>query len=230
MRNKMLLLVVFLLLAANLGAQSHPAFAPYATVDVSTTSALGTGNPDYAAGVGIESNTKRFLVDANIRFSTADPAALTVAGIKNGTGYATRERAEIYYKLFGSVLVGVGANAYLQPTALVSVLRGERVSIVRQIRAAAHPFIGGGVQLGRVRIIADYQLPGIEALPNERQFDVNAEVQIAKRIRLTGAASLMSYFNGASPSPGVFITPVPYTQGNVRVTGTRVGAGLKFLL
>jgi hypothetical protein len=225
------LLILAIAFVAPTNAQSHPAFAPYVTAGLSGSSDTGAVNPAYGAGVGIESNTSHWLLDGHFAFSTSDPRALTIAGIRSGSGYSTAEQVSIYYKFLGHVLAGGGANASVSPSNLIAIAKtGSAISYISAVRSNAHPFVGGGVEFGPVRFLVSYNLPGKDALPNERIFDANVEVRVQKHIRITAAARLESYFNGAAPAPGIFVTPVPYTQGNVRVTGTSLGGGIKFVL
>jgi len=203
--KKIVMLFTIVLLAATLGFAQNGAFAPYVSGTVATSSTLGTVNPDYKVGVGIESSTKHLLLDINGTVDTADiKPAIAANSIANTT---LNLQVSGYYKLFSHLLVGTGAN-FSQNTASYKTLK-----TLAAVKTAAQPFVGAGVQLGKLRVIANYDLPGKDAQTNNRVVTVNSEFQLFKHIRVTQTTVIDSYVG----------TPA-------RVTGTQLGAGLKFVL
>lgn len=173
-------------------------FAPYFSGTVNT--APGSSNLDYRLGVGLEINTKHLLLDANGNFSSANVA--------NGAGHSGTLTAQGYYKLFGHVLAGGGADW------VVNTGTFNAKQFINTARTSANPFVGGGFQLGRLRSIVTYQIPTAgNALPNERAFNISNELALTKRLRAVVPVSVTSYNNG-----------IP-----ARVTVTQVGGGLKFV-
>jgi hypothetical protein len=207
MKRIILLFAVLALLAGATFAQNG-AFAPYATGSVSTSSALGYKNPDFTVGAGIESSTQYLLLDIHGLFDTAN---LTVTD----KGYTGTIQASGYYKFFGHMLAGAGANWSVNTAEATTFIQGTQVRrVIDATRQSAHPFVGGGFQFGKVRVIANYNLPGKNALTNERIVNVNTEVFATKHLRLTQDTTINSYVDGS----------------NIRVTGTKLGAGLKLVL
>jgi hypothetical protein len=133
-------------------AMTASVLAPY--IDASIQGTHNSGNfgftgPQYTYGGGIESNTRHLFLDVNVLENTADPNNFS-------GGYTTTVTGSGYLK-FGGVLAGGGAfysNAVALGENFASAIKfpGDR----DQVR----PFVGGGYQFRRDRIILNYVLPG----------------------------------------------------------------------
>jgi hypothetical protein len=201
MKRFTMLFAVLTLMVSTAFAQNG-AFAPYVSGSVSTSANLGYKNPDFTVGAGIESSTKNLLLDVHGTFDTAN-------SIKTDNGYAGTLTGAAYYKFFGHILGGAGANWSVNTAQLKT-----QFANIDATRQSAHTFIGGGVQFGKVRILANYNLPGKDALLNERIIDVNTEIFLKKHLRLTQNTTLNSYVGA----------------GNVRATASKIGVGLKLVI
>lgn len=174
------------------------AFAPYVQGTITTAPGSPATGASYSVGAGIESSTKHLLLDANGLFNTAKVTSGT------GNGYNGTITAQGYYKLFGHVLAGGGADVVINTNGFTF---GNFASTAR---TSANPFVGGGLQAGRFRSILTYQLPGKDAVPGQRLFQLNSELGLTKHIRLT--------------------VPVSVNSISGKYTATSVGGGIKFVL
>lgn len=182
------------------------AFRPY--VEGSITNAPGASTQNYTIGVGVESNTKHFLFDGNGVYSTAlvtsDP----------GNGHVGRFELQGYYKAFSHVLVGGGATAVLNTGDF------RTAGFVNKARTAANPFVGAGLQFGRVRSILSYQLTskGGDAVQEQIKFSLNNELALTRHIRVVVPIDFNSY------------RPVPLGSPlSSRVSIAQAGAGIKLV-
>lgn len=205
MRFSMKFLAVLVLFMTSAAFAQNGVFAPYVNAGVSTTAAAGYKNPDFTVGAGIESNTRGLLMDVHGTFDTAN-------SIKTNNGYTGGLNASVYVKVLGPFLIGGGANWAVNTAQLKT-----QFSNIDATRQSAHPFIGGGFQAGKFRLLADYNLPGKEALTNERIVDVNAEFFAAKHVRITANATVNSFIDITSPSKS-------------RATANKLGVGIKLVI
>lgn len=205
----LLALVAF---ASTASAQTKPSafggiFQPY--VDGSITTAPGApGNgQNYTVGVGLEADTRHFLFDGSGSYNSALVTA------NPGNGHVGLFTLQGYYKIGGHLLAGGGATAVLNTGAFTAP------NFVNTAKAAANPFVGVGLQVGRFRSIASYQIPVRGAgIPEQIKFTVNNEFALNRHVRIWVPLVINSYREGTSfPS-------------DVRVTVPQVGAGLKLLL
>jgi hypothetical protein len=194
-----MLFAVLALMVAPVFAQSQSfsgAFNPYVEGTITTAPGSPATGASYSVGAGIESNTKHLYLDASGLFNTAKVTEGT------GSGYNGTITAQGYAKL-GIFLAGGGASVVVNTNGFTF---GNFVSTAR---TSANPFVGGGVQIGRLRSIVDYQLPGENAVPGQRFFNVQNELQVSKHVRLT--------------------VPVQFNSIAGKYTATSVGGGLKLV-
>jgi hypothetical protein len=189
-------LVAIVLMVGSAFAQNG-AIAPYVQGTITTAPGSAATGASYSIGAGVESSTKHLLLDANGLFNTAKVTSGT------GNGYNGTITAQGYYKLFGHVLAGGGADVVINTNGFTF---GNFVSTAR---TSANPFVGGGVQAGRLRSILTYQLPGKDAVPGQRLFVLSNELQVTKHVRVT--------------------VPVQANSLAGKYTATSVGGGLKFV-
>jgi hypothetical protein len=228
---KVLTLAVIALFAAlALVAPAHAqngAFAPYGTIGITGTgtgSVLNSSTPSANVGVGIESSTKHLLLDVNYQESFAN-------GFSTASGYTGKVTGSGYLKIFKVVLVGGGASYSNQVTGFTTIQQGEEGvrSFFTSVNVAqARPFVGGGFNFSRDRIIANYILPGGFSITNinppvaDRSFNVTNEIilgktGIRKHLRFTQTLSFSSNLTGS-------------TSSILRATTWTGGGGLKFVL
>lgn len=188
---------LFLMLGVSAANAQNGAFAPYVQGTITTAPGSPATGASYSVGGGIESSSKHLLLDANGLFNTAKVTSGT------GSGYNGTITGQAYYKLGGHLLLGGGADVVINTNGFTF---GNFVSTAR---TSANPFVGGGVQLGRLRSIVTYQLPGKDAISGQRSFNVQNELQVAKHLRLTAPISVNSIAG--------------------KYTATSVGGGLKFV-
>ncbi len=208
------ILAVLALLVGSAFSQSG-AFAPYVDASIGGSSTF-TGNasvtahnPNYIVGVGIESSTKRLLLNVDANFSTADYRAFGAPGANSFAGTVTGEG---FFKV-GSLLLGGGALYKDQVT------NGKVSALIPGSAQTFVPLVGGGFQFSRDRITAVYDLPGRSAT-NQRTVDFHNEIFLTKKahLRLTQDLSINTADNLNVPS-----------VGTVRVSGGQAAAGLKFV-
>jgi hypothetical protein len=245
--NSVIAVLALVLLSAGVASAQNGVFAPYVNVNLSVTgtgAAIGTSNPNYRIGGGIESSTKHLLFDANGQFDSASlttPSLISLDGgvVNNQGGYTGTFTASAYYKLGGVVLVGAGVS-YSNQVLTGQALFGEYGFNLGLNRNQIRPFVGVGLNLSRDRIIVNYVLPGKDRLNtgggivgevlgsnvvtgfNDRTINVQNEIILAKsglfhHIRLTQNVSV-STSNVAS----VF--------KYIRTEGVTAGVGVKFVL
>jgi hypothetical protein len=185
-------------------AYQAPLFAPYVDTSIGGNfvnggvNGLSTKNPDFQFGGGIESNTSRFLFDANVQYDTAHPEYFGVSV----PGHTISVTGSAYVKL-NHFLLG-GGGFYSDEVGSYDGYNGYR----EQIR----PFVGGGYQFKHDRVLVDYVLPvGTDnitvpvlggrledlAQTNDRTFRFRNEIFLGNsglkgHIRLTQALSLSS--------------------------------------
>jgi hypothetical protein len=192
--------------AAKSGPTLATTFAPYVEGSIST--APGAPGENYSVGVGLEHNSSRFYFDGNGSYNSA----LVTTSPNNG--HIGQLKLQGYYKIGGHLLAGVGA------TASINTVGYRAPNFANDVRATANPFVGTGLEFGRFRTIATYQIPirGNGAIPEQIKFSVSNEFALTRHIRLTLPITINSYREGTSfPS-------------DVRVTVTQVGGGIKFVL
>jgi hypothetical protein len=197
-RIALLAMFVATLLFAGSAYAQNGVFAPYVQGTITTAPGSPATGASYGIGAGIESSTKHLLLDANGMFNTAKVTSGT------GSGYNGTITAQGYYKLFSHVLAGGGADVVINTNGFTF---GSFVSTARN---SANPFVGGGIQAGRLRSILTYQLPGKDAVAGQRFLQLNSELRITKHIRLT--------------------VPVGINSIAGRYTATSVGGGIKLVL
>jgi hypothetical protein len=219
-------LVAALAFTAPVHAQNG-SFAPYGTIGITGTgtgSVLNQQTPSANVGVGIESSTKHLLLDVNYQESFAN-------GFSTASGYTGKVTGSGYLKIFKVVLVGGGASYSNQVTGFTTVQQaGEGVRTFFQgvNVTQARPFIGGGFNFTRDRIIANYILPGGFSITNinppvaDRSFNVTNEfflgkTGLRKHIRFTQTLAFSSNLTGS-------------TSTILRATTWTGGGGLKFVL
>lgn len=207
------ILAVLTLLVGLASAQAAPAatsfsgsFNPYVFGTIQTAPGSQATGGSYNLGIGLESNTKHFLFDTNGSFNSAN----VTAGAANG--YTGTLQASGYYKLFGHILGGGGANWVINTAGF------SASHFVNTARESANPFVGVGLQAGRLRSIATYELSGRNALEEQIKFGLNTEFAASKHIRLVVPLVINSYQSGPVKS-----------LGGQRVTVASVGAGFKFV-
>jgi len=201
------------------------ALSPYAAATIATAAGMGTQNPDFTVGAGMEANTAQFLLDVHVQTDTADfndvsikthghhpphcgPVTVTTENF-SGANTDLQLQAAGYYKMtgrFNKLLVGGGATLNTN-TASATVL-----STYGYARQGLQPFVGIGYQVGKLRSIVTYDLPGLDSQIHNRAFHVNTEVRLFTKVSVTQATTIDSFDNGAG----------------VRATGTSQSAGLKY--
>jgi hypothetical protein len=181
-------------------------FAPY--VVGSITTAPGAPGENYTVGVGLEHDGSRLYLDGSGVYSTALVTA------NPGTPHVGLFTLQGYYKIKGHLLVGGGASAVLNTGAFTAA------NFVSSARTAANPFVGTGLEFGRIRSVVTYQIPmpGNGAIPEQIKFNVSNELALTRHIRFTVPLTINSYRTG-----NPFAGPFP------RVTVAQVGAGLKLV-
>jgi|SRR5579863_4366992 len=179
-------------------------FAPY--VAGSITTAPGTSGENYTVGVGVEHDGGKLYLDGSGVYSTALVTA------NPGQPHVGLFTVQGYYKLFGHVLAGGGATAVLNTGAIKTPKQ-----FVDSARSQANPFVGAGLEFGRFRSIASYQIPiRGEGVPEQIKFNLNSELALTRHIRFTVPLVLSSY--QTSPLKSL---------GGQRVTVAQAGAGIK---
>lgn len=212
-------LIVAVALMIGSAVAQNGVFAPY--VEGTVTSAPGNNNPSFNVGVGIESSSKHFLLDANGLFNSANSLV--------GAGYTGTLTGSAYYKLLSHVLVGGGANWVINTNGF------SAKNFFTTARESANPFVGAGLQVKKVRLLADYQLPGRDALPNSRLVTLQGEYFATKHIRLVASVATNSYFNGTPAAPvqtgggESVVRASGFSVAGQRVDVTQAGGGVKFV-
>lgn len=225
---KKTLFVVLAVLALAVGSAfaQNGAFAPYVNGGVTYSANTGTSNPGFVGGLGVESSTKHLLLDLNGTINTANPAtnAATLFQVK-GKGYTGTVTGSAYLKVAKHFLVGGGAFWQISPGTYQSITDGSTSAKVKldATLQSAHPFIGGGFQTKYNRLLATYALPGKDALTNEKIIPITNEFFVGKHLRLTQSVTIVSYSGVAGPNY------FDYSVGGVRVAGTTLGAGVKYV-
>lgn len=189
--------IAVLALMVGSAVAQNGAFAPYVQGTITTAPGSTATGASYNVGVGLESSTKHLLLDANGTFNTASVATGT------GNGYSGILTAQGYLKIGSHLLAGGGADWVINTNGFTF---SKFYSSARQ---SANPFVGGGVQLGRLRSIVTYQLPGNDAVAGQRFFQVQNELRLSKHLRAT--------------------VPVSFNSIAGKYTATSVGGGLKFV-
>jgi hypothetical protein len=192
------------------GAQAKPgvtstlnqAFAPYVVGSIQT--APGSSNENYMAGVGLESSSNHILLDVNGVYETANVTA--------GAGHTGTIQASGYYKLFGRLLVGAGANLIINTNGFATS------HYMNPTRESGNPFISAGLQIWDVRSIVSYQLTADDGIQEQIKFNWNSELALTRHIRFTVPVVINSYQSGPLRS-----------LGGRRVLVTQVGAGVKLV-
>lgn len=181
-------------------------FAPY--VVGSITTAPGATGQNYTIGVGLERDKGRFYFDGSGVYSTA------LVSANPGQPHVGLFTLQGYYKVFGHVLAGGGATAVLNTGAIKTPK-----TFVDSARAQANPFVGAGLEFGRFRSIASYQIPVRgEGVPEQIKFNLNSEFAFTRHIRFTLPLVISSYQTAPLKS-----------LGGQRVTIAQAGAGLKLV-
>lgn len=229
MLKRIAMLFAMLALFAGLAVAQNGAFAPYVQGSVSYSANQGQSNPSFNGGLGIESSTNALLLDLNGTFATANPAdselnLVTVAG----RGFTGTIAGSAYLKVTKHLLAGVGGSWAVTHADFESVVaNGLRSVLPKGIDAtleSAHPYVGGGFQIKRDRLLVTYALPGKDALTNERIVPVSNELFLTKHLRLTQNVTFTSY----SGNPALTNLTIPFN--GVRVSAVSASAGVKFVL
>jgi hypothetical protein len=205
--------IVFLLLAQLTefaGGQAKPpatstliqAFEPYVVGSIQT--APGSNIENYMAGIGLESSSKHILLDVNGVYETANVTA--------GAGHTGTFQASGYYKLFGRLIVGAGANLVINTSGF------STSHFINPGRESVNPFLSTGLQFRDVRSIVSYQLTADDAIQEQIKFNWNSELALTRRVRITVPVVVNSYQSGPLRS-----------LGGRRVSVTQAGAGVKVL-
>ena len=182
-------------------------FAPYVVGGITT--APGAAGQNYFVGIGVEHDGGKVYLDANGVYSSAAVAA------NPGQPHVGVFTLQGYYKLFGHVLAGGGATAVLNTGAIKTPK-----SFVDSARSQANPFVGAGLEFGRFRSIASYQIPVRgEGVPEQIKFNLNNELALTRHIRVGVPLTISSYRNG----------PAFKYLGGARVTVAQAGGELKLV-
>lgn len=204
------------------GTTSH--FAPYVDFGITGTGggSIGLSNPNYRVGGGVESNTQRFLFDVNGQFDSANLAGLK--GLANSKGGYTGTISGSAYLKVSKLLLGGGAFYSNQ------VVSGETVGgLFKSISANRNqirPFVGGGLQFSRDRILVNYVLPGRDSIPQLGSPDLNDKtVQIRNEIFL-GKSGLTGHLR---LTQNLDISNNRLAGAGTAATNYTAGAGIKFV-
>jgi hypothetical protein len=198
------LLAAIVLMVGSAFAQNG-AFAPYVVGTIQTAPGSASTGASYNAGVGIESSTKHLLLDVNGSFNSSNVTS------GSGNGYTGTLQAQGYLKI-SHLLAGGGANWVINSNGF------SASRFISTARESANPFVGVGLQLGRLRSIATYELPGRDALQEQIKFGLNNELRVTKHVRFVVPLTINSYQSGPLKS-----------LGGQRVSVAEAGAGVKFV-
>jgi len=190
-------ILAVLVLAVGSAFAQNGAFAPYVEGTITTAPGSTATGASYNVGVGVESSTKHLLLDFSGVFNTANVTT------GSGSGYSGVLQAQGYLKIAKIFLAGGGADWVINTNGFTF---SKFYSSARQ---SANPFVGGGVQLGRLRSIVTYQLPGNDAVAGQRFFQIQNELRLSKHLRAE--------------------VPVSFNSVAGKYTATSVGGGLKFV-
>lgn len=181
-------------------------FAPYVVGAITT--APGAAGQNYVIGVGAEHDGGKVYIDGSGVYSSAAVAA------NPGQPHVGVFQLQGYYKLFGHVLAGGGATAVLNTGAIKTPK-----TFVDSARSQANPFVGAGLEFGRFRSIASYQIPVRgEGVPEQIKFNLNSELALTRHIRVFVPLVISSYQTAPLKS-----------LGGQRVTIAQAGGGLKLV-
>jgi len=205
-----ILFLGFAFLTEIAGAQAKPAatstlnqaFAPYVIGSIQT--APGSSIENYVAGVGLESSSNHILLDVNGGYHTANVTA--------GAGHTGTLQASGYYKLFGRLMVGGGANWVINTNGF------STSHYINSARESFNPFIGTGLQFRNVRSVVSYQLTADDGIQEQIKFDWNSELALTRHVRFTVPVVVNSYQSGPLRS-----------LGGRRVSVVQAGAGVKLV-
>lgn len=156
-----LAVLALLFIGTSTASAQNGAFAPYVNAGISASSVgsvFSTTNPNYNAGVGIESSTSHLLLDINGQFSGGF-AALGGA-VHNTGGYNLTVTGSVYYRTHG-FLLGGGAF-YSNQVAPGVTIQSTLQNLISANRNQIRPFIGIGYQFAGDRVIVSYVLPGLD--------------------------------------------------------------------
>jgi hypothetical protein len=156
------------------------------------------------ADVGLESSSNHILLDVNGGYRTANVTA--------GAGHTGTVQAAGYYKLFGRLIVGAGANWVINTNGFATS------HYINSARESVNPFIGTGLQLRNVRSVVSYQLTADDGIQEQIKFDWNSELALTRHVRFTVPVVVNSYQSGPLRS-----------LGGRRVSVTQAGAGVKLV-
>ena len=171
---------------------------PYVVETIQT--APGASSQDYTFGVGYKIDTSSYLSDNSVTFNSAD--------VLSGVGKVMKVVTSHYVKYYNHFLSGAGATYLANTNGFSAVL-----DYVNNSTSSANAFIGEGVYFNKYTTIVTYQLPGKNALLNQRYFLLNNEYKLSKHLRLVAPAGINSYHNGLG----------------ARVTTVSTGAGVMFV-
>ena len=164
-------------------------FAPYVEGFITNTP-TSNNTVNGSVGAGVESNYEHLYVDANGLFNTTQAT---------GGGYSGSFTAQAYAK-FGYVLLGGGASFVENSNSFSTYFNHCEKAGVKGcavlVQNSANPFVGGGVQVGRLRSIFTYTIPAANALPGQQQFNVNTEFAATKHIRVVVPVQITTYYDG----------------------------------
>lgn len=180
-------------------------FAPYVIGEITT--APGAAGQNYVVGVGVEHDGSRFYFDGSGVYSSAATA------VNPGAGHVGLFKLQGYYKIKGHLLVGGGATTAVNTGAIIS---GQ---VYNTAKAQANGFAGAGLEFGRFRTIASYQIPWRgNGVPEQIKFNLDSELAITRHIRFVLPLVASSYQTAPFKS-----------LGGQRVTIAQVGGGLKLV-
>jgi hypothetical protein len=180
----------------------NQAFAPYFIGSIQT--APGSSIENYVAGVGLESSSNYILLDVNGGYHTANVTA--------GAGHTGTLQASGYYKLFGRLTVGGGANWVINTNGF------STSHYINSARESFNPFIGTGLQFRNVRSVVSYQLTAADGIQEQIKFDWNSERALTRHVRFTFPVVVNSCQSGPLRS-----------LGGKSVSVAQAGAGVKLV-
>jgi hypothetical protein len=186
-------------------------FAPYVVGAITT--APGAAGQNYVVGVGIEHDGSRLYLDGSGVYSSALVTA------NPGAGHSGLFTLQGYYKIKGHLLVGGGATAVLNTGDF------QTAHFFTTAKAVANPFVGSGLEFGRFRTIASYQIPMRGAgIPDQIKFTVNNELALTRHVRVGVPLVINSYRVGDA-----FAIGAGHAFPAYRVTVAQVGGELKLV-
>src|SRR5271156_6405197 len=228
MKMRFLTFAVIALLAALVcvspAKAQNGAFTPYVDASITGTGGgtVGFSNPNFRIGGGIESSTTHLLLDVNAQFDSANLSGFGGLVNSNG-GYTGTVTGSGYYKFHGFLL---GGGAFYSNQIATGGTVGSFFTGISANRNQIRPFVGGGYQFSRDRILVDYVLPGRDNIA--QLGDVNLKdrtVQIRNEFFL-GKSGLSKHIR---ITQNLDINSNLLVGAGTRETNYTAGAGVKFV-